>query len=165
MIEPLLGLKRHWGRHILSQFREWNQEHILRKHANFLTPKGYWWCPGFSVSHLVLSNKTKTAFIWFVLWLPLFYLSQSFSESSAAPRTPLSDTSSQVSSETLKISIYLNGFLLTRLLITQQINLGHRHWLCSFSSIYLFTLSEAARTTALSGPWWCLLVITGHSQE
>lgn len=161
MIEPLPGLRMYGGRHILSQSRQWNQEHIMREYANFMTSKGYIWSPGFSVSHLICSLIKWKLSIWFLLWVLLFYLGQSL-VSSEALRTLLSKTLSQISSETLTISINLNRFLIMRLLITQQINVGITHCLCSFSFTYV---SEAAYTLTLRGWWWWLMGITGNSQE
>lgn len=118
MIEPLPRLRIYGGRHILSQSRQWNQEHISREYANFITSKGYIWSPSFSVSHLMRCLMKWKLSIWFLLWLLWFYLDQSFLVSSEAPRTLLSKILSQISSKTLQISFSLNRFLITRLLIT-----------------------------------------------
>ena len=121
MIELLPGLRKYWSRHILSQSRQW--EHILREYANFIASKGYIWSPDFSVSHLmccVIKQKLfLSGFFFFLLWLLLFYLGQSFLISSVVPKTLFSKSLSQVSTEILKIFINLNGFLIRRLLITQ----------------------------------------------
>ena len=87
----------------------------------------------------VLCNKTKAVSIWvfFLLWLLLFYLGQSFLISSVVPKTLFSKSLSQVSTEILKIFINLNGFLIRRLLITQQINLRSQA-LSLFITTYLF---------------------------
>lgn len=117
LIEPLPGHRMFWGRHFLSQSRQWNQECILREFAYFHALKSYRWSPDFSVSHIWWSRKMKTVSVWFLLWLLLFPLAWSFLASSATPRILLSKNSGQASSDTWKTFINLNGYLIRKLLL------------------------------------------------
>lgn len=130
VIESLPGLWMCRGRHSL---REWTQKHTLREYANFLHLKVAGDCY-ISLFHLWWSKKTEAVSLWCLLWLPLFPGGQSVVVSSAAPESPLSEALNQVYSETLRISIHLNGFL-TRRLLNQQVSLGHH---ALFILIYLF---------------------------